>query len=135
MNTKLYSKIFKALNEDLNMILPEDEFEERIPSMKIHMENTQKTVYINKLINLVNKAIDNEDTALLKNTIENEWNGEFAFYPVNNDNIKTIIEFSITALEYNAKIEDERASSCVISTSKILSLKFFLNHIPFSEQK
>ena len=39
MKLNLYQKIYKALNEDLSMILPDDEFEERIPNMKIHTQN------------------------------------------------------------------------------------------------
>ena len=39
MKSELYRKIIKALNEDLSMILPDDEFEERVPNMKNHMQN------------------------------------------------------------------------------------------------
>ena len=104
MKPELYRKIFKVLNEDLSMILPDDEFEERIPNMKIHMGNTQRTVYINYLRTQIDKAIEAEDRALLKDIIENQWDGEIAFYPVSNNNIQDIIIMSTHALGKNGNL-------------------------------
>ena len=39
MKTELYRKIYKALNEDLNMILSDDEFEDPEIDLGVHMSN------------------------------------------------------------------------------------------------
>ena len=39
MKTELYRKIFTVLNEDLNMILSDDEFEEPEIDLGIHISN------------------------------------------------------------------------------------------------
>ena len=49
MKTELYRKIFKALNEDLNMILSDDEFEEPEIDLGVHISNIQRNVAIQSL--------------------------------------------------------------------------------------
>ena len=39
MKADLYRKIFKVLNEDLNMILSDDDFEEPEIDFGVHMQN------------------------------------------------------------------------------------------------
>ena len=39
MKDMLYRKIFKALNEDLNMILSDDDFEEPEIDLGVHLQN------------------------------------------------------------------------------------------------
>ena len=39
MRNDLYSELFKALNEDLNMILSDDEFEEPEIDLDVHISN------------------------------------------------------------------------------------------------
>ena len=39
MKDILYRKIYKALNEDLNMILSDDDFEESEIDLDVHMSN------------------------------------------------------------------------------------------------
>ena len=46
MKPELYRKILKGLNEDLNMILSDDEFEEPEIDLGVHLQNIQKTVDI-----------------------------------------------------------------------------------------
>ena len=41
---------------------------------------------------------------MLKHIIEEEWDGETVFYPVNNDNIKDIVDFSVNVLGNNANL-------------------------------
>ena len=55
MKDFLYRKIFKTLNEDLNMILSDDDFEEPEIDLGVHIQNIQKTVYSNVL----RKKVDN----------------------------------------------------------------------------
>ena len=40
MKSALFRKIFKALNEDLNMILSDDDFEEPEIDLGVHMQNS-----------------------------------------------------------------------------------------------
>ena len=39
MKDSLYRKIFKVLNEDLNMILSDDDFEEHEIDLSVHLSN------------------------------------------------------------------------------------------------
>ena len=103
MKDILYRKIYKALNEDLNMILSDDDFEEPEIDLGVHIQNIQKTVYNNVLIKKVDNAIKDKQSVLLKQLIE-EWDGETAFYPVNNDNIRDTVKFSIKALGNKANL-------------------------------
>ena len=41
---------------------------------------------------------------MLKQLIEEEWDGETAFYPVNNDDIKDVVKFSVKALGEDANL-------------------------------
>ena len=41
MKTELYRKIFRSLNEDLNMILSDDDFEEPEIDLGVHLQNIQ----------------------------------------------------------------------------------------------
>lgn len=93
MKNTLYRKIFNVLNEDLDMILSDNDFEEPEIDFGVHMANINQKIIIDKLVNTFNEAINNKDIDLLKQTIH-EWEQYKinAIYPVNNDNIKDIIK-------------------------------------------
>ena len=41
MKNSLYRKIFRALNEDLNMVLSDDDFKEPEIDLGVHLQNIQ----------------------------------------------------------------------------------------------
>ena len=49
MKTILYKEIFRLLNEDLNMILSDNDFEEPEIDLGVHIENIQSTIKQNIL--------------------------------------------------------------------------------------
>ena len=59
MKTILYKEIFRTLNEDLNMILSDDDFEEPEIDLGVHIENIQREITRNKLIKDIHNAITN----------------------------------------------------------------------------
>ena len=60
MKDILYIRIVKALNEDLNMILSDDDFEEPEIDLDVHIQNIQKNVYSNVLRKKVDNAINEQ---------------------------------------------------------------------------
>ena len=60
MKAALYREIFNALNEDLNMILSDNDFEEPDIDLGVHIANIQKTVYINDLKKKADNAINDQ---------------------------------------------------------------------------
>ena len=101
MKDMLYRKIFKALNEDLNMILSDDDFEEPEIDLGVHLQNIRTKCSPQYVIQ---EAINNDDPEQLRKFINNCWDGETAFYPVNNDNIKDVVKFSVQALGNSANL-------------------------------
>ena len=104
MTAELYRKIYKALNEDLNMILSDDEFEEPEIDLGVHIQNVQKKVNLQVLKNNIAEAIENTDYKGLKDIIENQWDGETPVFFATDDNIKTVKELSIYALGNEANL-------------------------------
>ena len=125
MKSALFRKIFKALNEDLNMILSDDDFEEPEIDLGVHMQNSQKKINFLILKKNVTEAIKNIDFKGLRDIIENQWDGETAFYPVNNDNIKDVVGFSIKALGKKANLN-------WIDTSKVTNMEEMFRYSKFN---
>ena len=50
MKSILYRKIYKVLNEDLNMILSDDDFEEPELDLGVHISNIQKTILADSIL-------------------------------------------------------------------------------------
>ena len=74
MGQTIYRKIFKALNEDLNMILSDDDFEEPEIDLGVHISNIQKNI----LSDCILKKCKEQDEQGLKELINNSWDGEAA---------------------------------------------------------
>ena len=83
------------------MVLSDDEFEEPEIDLGVHLQNIQTKCSPQYVIQ---NAINNKDQEKLRNFINNCWDGKTALYSVNNDNIQTVIEFSIEALGNNANL-------------------------------
>ena len=71
MKPELYRKIYKSLNEDLNMILSDDDFEESEIDLGVHIQNIQNNINLQILKKGVAEAIENKNLNLLKELIEN----------------------------------------------------------------
>ena len=83
MKPELYRKIFKVLNEDLNMVLSDDDFEEPEIDLDIHISNIQKNILSDGIL----KKCKEQDEQGLKELIKN-WDGENPIFYASNDNIK-----------------------------------------------
>ena len=99
MKDILYRKIYKALNEDLNMILSDDDFEEPEIDLGVHMANIQKNILSDSIL----KKCKEQDTQGLKELINN-WNGEKPIFFASDDNIKDVVDFSVEALGDKANL-------------------------------
>ena len=106
------------------MILSDDDFAEPEIDLGVHIHNIQKTVYSNVLRKKVDNAIKDKQSALLKQLIEEEWDGETAFYPVNDDNIKNVVKFSVKALGDNANLN-------WIDTSNVTDMSYLFSTSEF----
>lgn len=108
MLLRLHKKLFKirVKFEDLNMILSEGDFDEPVIDLGIHIQNIQNNINLQALKKDVTKAIENNDKALLKKVIENQWVGHWddQLYTVKNEKISDVIKFSIDALGNNANL-------------------------------
>ena len=69
MKPGLYRKIFKALNEDLNMILSDDDFEDPEIDLGVHISNIQKKILSDSIL----KKCEEQDEKGLKELINNNW--------------------------------------------------------------
>ena len=98
MKVDLYRKIYKTLNEDLNMILSDDDFEEPEIDLGVHLQNVQKKVNLHILTKNVTEVIENNDRKLFKDIIENQWDGENPIFFASDDNLKDVVYFSIYTL-------------------------------------
>ena len=108
-----------TLNEDLNMILSDDDFEEPEIDLGVHIENIQREITRNKLIKDIHNAIINQDIDLLKDCIENRWDGEPAIYPAFDFNLSNIVVFAIKSLGDSANL-----NWLDVSTVKNMTLLF-----------
>ena len=84
MKAELYREIYKVLNEDLNMILSDDDFEEPEIDLGVHLSNIQKNILSDKIL----KKCEEQDARGLKRLINNCWDGENPIFFASNDNIK-----------------------------------------------
>ena len=84
MKIELYRKILKALNEDLNMILSDDDFDEPEIDLGVHIENIQRKILQEKILSL---CTTNKNANELKNIINN-WDGKYPLFSASDDNIK-----------------------------------------------
>ena len=100
MRKNLYRKIFKALNEDLNMILSDDDFEEPEIDLGVHISNIQKKILSDSIL----KKCESQDVKGLKELINNCWGGQNPIFLVTDDNIRTVIQVSVKALGNNANL-------------------------------
>ena len=107
------------------MILSDDDFEEPEIDFGVHIQNIQNNVNLLILKNDVTKAIENDDLNLLEDLIENQWDGKTIFYSVNDDNIKTVINFSLEALGDDANLN-------WIDTSNITDMSYMFYESVFN---
>ena len=115
MKSALFRKIFKALNEDLNMILSDDEFEEPEIDLGVHLSNIQRNVALQCLKNDVAQAIANSDATKLKECIQ-KWDGDTYLYSVNDDNILDDMDFIVETFGNEANLN-------WIDTSNVTDMK------------
>lgn len=109
MLLRLYKKLFNfrvkfEAENFFDITLSDDDFEEPEIDLGIHLQNIQNSANLLILKKKVTEAIENKDLTLLKDIIENQWDGETLLYSVNNDNINTVIEFSVNALGNEANL-------------------------------
>ena len=100
MKDIFYRKIFRTLNEDLNMILSDDDFEEPEIDLGVHMSNIQTKVLSDGIFNKCKE----QDVQGLKELINNNWDGQTPIFFASNDNIKDVVNFSIKALGNKANL-------------------------------
>lgn len=122
MLLRLYKKLFnfrvKFEVENSGDITLSDDDEELVIDLGIHIQNIQtrcSPVYI------IQEAINNDDQEKLRNLINHwGWDGKTALYPVNDDNIKTVIEFSVKALGNKANLNWIDVS-CITNMSSLFA--------------
>ena len=100
MDQTIYRKIFKALNEDLNMILSDDDFEEPEIDLGVHIENIHRKIFHDKILAL---CTTNKNAKELKNIIT-DWDGENPIFFASDDNIRDVVKFSVKALGNKANL-------------------------------
>ena len=120
----LYRKIYKVLNEDLNMILSDDDFEDSEIDLGVHIQNVQKKINIQILKKNVAGAIENNDSKGLKVLIENEWDEISKIFVATNKDIQHIVSFSRYALGNNANLNWIDTSN-VTDMSRLFSYSLF----------
>ena len=103
MKDILYRKIFKALNEDLNMILSDDDFEEPEIDLGAHLQNIQNDINRKIIHNNILSLQQNNDFIGLKELIHN-WDGQNPIFFAADDNIRYVVRFSIHALGSKANL-------------------------------
>jgi surface protein len=122
MLLRLYKKLFnfKVKFESLDPILSDDDFEPPKIDLGVHIANIQKKINLQILTKNVTDALEKEDQQKLKDVIENQWDGETAFYLANNDNIKKVVKFSIQALGNKANLNWIDVS-CITNMSSLFA--------------
>ena len=122
MKDILYRKIFKALNEDLNMTLSDDDFEEPEIDLGVHMQNIQKNINQNILKLKIQTIIQN---TALSDIINNEWDRETYLYTATNNDLRDIIELSIESMGPNANLN-------WIDTSQVTNMTELFDGVEFN---
>ena len=125
MKDILYQKIYKTLNEDLNMVLSDDDFAEPEIDLGVHIQNVQKKINIQILKKNVAGAIENNDSKGLKTLIENEWDEISKIFVATNKNIQHTVSFSRYALGNNANLN-------WIDTSNVTNMRGLFSYSLFN---
>ena len=117
----LYGKIFKALNEDLNMVLSDDDFEEPEIDLDVHISNIQKNI----LSDCILKKCKEQDGKALKELINNNWDGKTPIFFASDKNIQEVVQFSIRTLGNKANLN-------WVDTSNVTNMHEMFSASPFN---